>query len=369
MAEQPSFGWQTELTATAPIADDTRSDLEKQSAVVDLLRGRVGSAPLTAALIAASRASVDLAKDKNVDDMIRNNPRVRVTFDDEMEALYEYAAEHDDVHDLASLKAFIERRPDGIRAEEVHDCYVGAARDTELLITSGGAVAIFDASSRKTCLFPRPPAYLVQLQGEAEAVDARTLATTRDVQDEVRRGDAVALCMPNDRRWVRVASLVRTHAASNQPNRAKRPLSVSSVRPMHSANQYADAFDATTLPCHGEDPLLDSEGAPPRGSWPLAKHGCTNDVRELWLKTAAETPVDHAQLERKMIDEKLDSNRKKERPRRKRAARVEDETKKRRRLAPMFHRLTNTHLKGTEIGAILEEAMRHDYRDRPEGEG
>ena len=106
------FAWQTPgVTAPedgAASSKDGRSSIEKQSAVIDLLRSRVGSAPMSGRAIAAALSeseggTVDLRTDTAVDAMVRANARVTVTFDEEMEALYEYTAKHEDVHDRLSL--------------------------------------------------------------------------------------------------------------------------------------------------------------------------------------------------------------------------------------------------------------------------
>ena len=72
MAET-SFAWQTELTAARPheavaAADDARSPLERQAAVLTLLRSRSGAAPLSAQAIAHQLGAdrVDLDEDAQV---------------------------------------------------------------------------------------------------------------------------------------------------------------------------------------------------------------------------------------------------------------------------------------------------------------
>ena len=73
--------------------------------------------------------------------------------------------------------------------------------------------------------------------------------------------------------------------------------------------------------------------------------------------------MEAARLEQLLVEHKLDKQRGAVRARRKRATPKEDEVKKKRRINPKFQRLTNTHLKGTAIGDVLEAAMNIDYRE------
>ena len=375
------FAWQTPgVTARedAPLDDesdaDPRSAIEKQSAVIDFLRSRVGSAALSARAIAAALSegggrSVDLRVESAVDAMVRANARVVVRFDEEMEALYEYAAKHEDVHDFESLATFVNRSPNGVVGSEVFDCYVGAERDVERAIVGGAVAAILDGTSRRVGLFPRGAPYFVALSGEARFRSDRALATTRDVSSEVRRGDAVGLWLRGERpaNWSRVSS--RVHASGHQPKRAERPLSVTSLKDMHSSNEYCDAFTAAELPLNDGDRATAEFS---RATFRLVKHGCSNDVRGLWLETAAETPVDHAQLERKLLEANLHRGgggaaaRRGKRPGGARAV-AADEGKKKRRINTRFQRLTNTHLIGTAIGDVLAAAQTSDGAESATG--
>ena len=130
---------------------------------------------------------------------------------------------------------------------------------------------------------------------------------------------------------------------------------------MHSANDYADPYDAESVPIA---PVI--AGAPPVATLSLAKHGCTNDVRALWLESAAETPTDRALLERKLTEAQLQGARTGGQHR-KRARHQSDDKKKRRRAATKFERLTNTHLRGTPIGEVLQAALEGSYGDSATG--
>ena len=89
----------------------------------------------------------------------------------------------------------------------------------------------------------------------------------------------------------------------------------------------------------------------------LAKHGCTNDVRALWLETAEQTPTDRSLLQRKLAEADLQHGSLQRRPRGKKRKEEEEAKKKRRRVNPKFAKLTNTHLAGTPIGDVLQAAL------------
>lgn len=366
MAAAPQFAWQTSLTRSTNNEKDPRPDLEKQAAVVACLRMRVGSSALNAQKLMEAMGvdPVDLREEAGVDAMLRKNPRVRVALDDEGEATYAYKAAHDDVHDFGSLVTFVGQAKDGVRAMDLYDTYIGASSDVEKAIVAGDVLACFDASIRKTCLFPRGQPYVCGL-GNAVRDSRTTLQTRRDFRNDVRRGDGLKIARVSrgahelimDRssvKWFRIDSKV--HHAGAQPKRAQRPLSSSSLRDMHSSNSYMSEYDATTVPLgvDEEEEGSDDEEYPVHVS--LAKHGCTNDVRALWLETAEQTPTDRSLLLRLLAEADLQHGSAQRRPRGKK--RKEEETKKkRRRINPKFARLTNTHLAGTPIGDVLQAAL------------
>ena len=364
----PQYSWQTSLTRnTNNREDDPRPDLEKQAAVVACLRRRVGQKPLNAQKLIEEMGAdaVDLRIDSGVDAMLRRNPRVRVALDDEGEATYVYKAAHDDVHDFESLVQFVEQAKDGVRAVDLYDTYIGAADDVEKAIVAGDVLACFDASIRKVCLFPRGQPYVVGLSNAVR--DSRaTLQTRRDLRGDVRRGDAVKIAKVSrgahelimDRssvKWFRIDSKV--HHSGAQPKRAQRPLSASSLREMHSSNVYVSEYDAQTVPLGVDEEDEDDSDDEYPVHVSLAKHGCTNDVRALWLETAEQTPTDRSLLQRKLAEADLQHGSLQRRPRGKKRKEEEEAKKKRRRVNPKFAKLTNTHLAGTPIGDVLQAAL------------
>ena len=373
-----SFGWRSlETLKEEQPADEEDDDAEeevlvKHEAVVNYLKARVREPPASVQSIfegmrlGDTRSAVDLRRERRVDEMLGSNPFVKVDLDDEGERLYSYVPAHADVVDRTSLLKMVADRDDGVPYTELFECYPGVEEDIEDAIVSGDVIAVFDSVNHSTSLFPRREKYLVQLQATVSAdqneAEISVVGTSVSCVDDVRRGDAVLI----GEEWCRVGS--RVHRKGSQPRRAQRPPSVTSTSEMHSQNVYCDVFDEDQMPIH---PPLDE----PVSAEPLYRHGVSNDVRALWLKTGKDVPPDHADLRLKLEElatgkqtKATASNTK--RPRETRwqgaaAAKLKAEkqkasTKRRRLLQnPRLLRLTNTHLKGTEIGDAL---MRADAR-------
>lgn len=337
-----------------PTQSDDRPALEKQLDVVETLRKRGGTSSLNAAqlyeaMVADGRRPVDLREDVEVDQMLRKNAGVDVVVDSEGEAHYGIATAYDDVVDRATLLKRVNESK-GVALEDLEDCYVEAAEHIESMIVAGDVLATTHQTTRKTWLWPRQGTYLVQLAGQAASSqvedDRADVTVTADVRSEVRRGDAVKVGVA----WARVSS--RVSANGRQPKRAERPLSVSSTHDMHKDNHYIDVFDDTRIPVV---PGIDKVG-------PILKHGCTNDVKDLWFATANKTPKDRAELAQLLKNANLDdaaatARRPTKRPRRNPAVEPAVTKKKRRQQRSDAHvKITNTHLRGTEIGNILAAA-------------
>ena len=102
------------------------------------------------------------------------------------------------------------------------------------------------------------------------------------------------------------------------------------------------------------------------------RHGCTKDVREMYLATRSEVPDgDHA-LKRMLLEHKLlEPGEEMRRPLLKKKANVDNDgkPKKRRYYERKNQRMTNTHLEGTEIGAILMRATEKQKQGESVGDG
>lgn len=102
------------------------------------------------------------------------------------------------------------------------------------------------------------------------------------------------------------------------------------------------------------------------------RHGCTKDVREMYLATRNDVPVSDAELKKLLIEHKLlEPGEEMRRPRLKRKANVDNDgkPKKRRYYERKNQRMTNTHLEGTEIGAVLRRAQEKQKQGEQVGDG
>lgn len=103
------------------------------------------------------------------------------------------------------------------------------------------------------------------------------------------------------------------------------------------------------------------------------RHGCTKDVRDMFLATAEDVPESEVELHQKMIEHKLvDPDEPMRRPRMKKKNPNLDsdgKPKKRRYYERKNQRMTNVHLIGTEIGQILAKASEKQQQGKSVGDG
>lgn len=102
------------------------------------------------------------------------------------------------------------------------------------------------------------------------------------------------------------------------------------------------------------------------------RHGCTKDVREMWLQTRELIPTSEVDLHKALIENKLiEPGEKMARPKMKRKANVDNDgkPKKRRYYERKNMRRTNMHLDGTEIGAMLARAAEKQNQGKAVGDG
>lgn len=102
------------------------------------------------------------------------------------------------------------------------------------------------------------------------------------------------------------------------------------------------------------------------------RHGCTKDVRQMYLATRKEIPESAAELKRLLVEHKLlEPGEEMRRPRLQRKANVDNDgkPKKRRYYERKNQRMTNTHLEGTEIGAVLRRATEKQKQGEAVGDG
>jgi hypothetical protein len=102
------------------------------------------------------------------------------------------------------------------------------------------------------------------------------------------------------------------------------------------------------------------------------RHGCSMDVREMYLATRAEVPESEVALKRLLLEHRLlEPGEEMRRPLLKKKANVDNDgkPKKRRYYERKNQRMTNTHLEGTEIGAILLRATEKQKQGEAVGDG
>lgn len=102
------------------------------------------------------------------------------------------------------------------------------------------------------------------------------------------------------------------------------------------------------------------------------RHGCSRDVREMYLATRNDIPESDVELKRMLLEHKLlEPGEEMRRPRLKKKANVDNDgkPKKRRYYERKNQRMTNTHLEGTEIGAVLRRAQEKQKQGEQVGDG
>eukprot|EP00525_Craspedostauros_australis_P007459 CAMPEP_0198127912 /NCGR_PEP_ID=MMETSP1442-20131203/48246_1 /TAXON_ID= /ORGANISM="Craspedostauros australis, Strain CCMP3328" /LENGTH=142 /DNA_ID=CAMNT_0043787985 /DNA_START=21 /DNA_END=449 /DNA_ORIENTATION=- len=102
------------------------------------------------------------------------------------------------------------------------------------------------------------------------------------------------------------------------------------------------------------------------------RHGCTKDVRSMYLATRSLVPESDADVHNLLRKNKLaEPGEQLRRPRLKRKTNVDNDgkPKKRRYYERKNQRMTNLHLKGTEIGAILQRASEKQQKGESVGDG
>lgn len=103
------------------------------------------------------------------------------------------------------------------------------------------------------------------------------------------------------------------------------------------------------------------------------RHGCTLDVRGMYLATASVVPETDRDLRNLLIEYKLlDKDEEIRRPRlTKSGSNIDNDgkPKKRRYYERKSQRMTNTHLEGTEIGALLARATEQQKQGKSVGDG
>lgn len=240
--------------------------------------------------------------------------------------------------------------------KDIADCYEDIKIDVSDAIRTGDIIGVINKETRDTVLFSRGMPFLTQLSGNITGTsNSKYLRTQYNLQNEIRRGDAVRV----ESNWFRVSSTVGSK--KNDPKRARAPLSVTSAQDLSDRNEYVDIFDEKTLPLDSELELDDDVDT---FSGCCFKHGCTNDIRDLWNGTWEQVKRFHGkekELQQELLKLNLISCIDNNSLSVKRRTTETDEEKKanKKRMRKRELKITNTHLKGTVIGNILATAVRN----------
>lgn len=296
---------------------------------------------------------IDLARDKDTLIIVSRHRKLRRSVNDAGAQTLQFSEKYA-ISSYSELLDVLEHENDayvGIPFNEVKSCYRGIERDVDRCIREGTIIACRNTDSKDRILFPRSNPFMAPLSGTVTAYSKRnTLKTSASLVGEVRRGDAVMVRRAGVREdfWFRVSSSTKSNSAM-EPLRSAPPLSVSSEKEMSVHNVYVEKFDESHLP------LDEAFGGAEECSGTAFKHGCTNDVRRLWAESldGMRHAYDDASVERELIAAGLIAP--PERPMvgdATRPAAKSEPKQKRMRISKNVH---NTHLQGTEYGAILEE--------------
>ncbi|RLN59228.1 hypothetical protein BBJ28_00016449 [Nothophytophthora sp. Chile5] len=101
---------------------------------------------------------------------------------------------------------------------------------------------------------------------------------------------------------------------------------------------------------------------PKRGpKFPMVKHGCSNDIRQLWRDTLRAWPSDRAEFERKLVQAGLTTQAKVDANRRQLKRRMKEDKKKNRPRKQRDIKISNQHLIGTKLGEILAKGSQEQF--------
>ncbi|GLD92950.1 hypothetical protein PINS_up001542 [Pythium insidiosum] len=299
---------------------------------------------------------IDLTMDDQVDQRLKNNPKVRVNGE-----MYAYQAKYDIKNRMQLLK-ILDRMPEGMPFEDAIDSYVGVENDLQELTRTGEIICLKNAENGSEVYYPRGQAFLVDVSGVATVEPGSCYAhSSQDVSNELRRGDAIRI----GDHWLRVSAAVKTSSSARPaPFAGMASKSVSSTRDPNVSKKirYVLKFDNEHLPLDAAFP--DAKGRdltnsdkwdqlPKRGpKFQMVKHGCTNDIRQLWKDTLRNWPVDRSEFEKKLVQAGLTTQAKLDATRRQIKRRKKEDKKPRMRKQREI-KISNQHLIGTELGEIL----------------
>ncbi|KAG1684990.1 hypothetical protein DVH05_009820 [Phytophthora capsici] len=308
---------------------------------------------------------IDLSMDDQVEQRLKNNPKVRVQGDQ-----YAYQAKYDIKNQMQLLK-ILDRTPDGMPIEDLIDCYVGVEDDLKELTRTGEIICLKNADKGAEVYYSRGPAFLVDLSGVATVEAGSYLAhSSQDITSEIRRGDAFRV----GDNWFRVSAAVKSSSTTRPaPFAGMATKSVSSTRDPNVSKKikYMFKFDKDHLPLDVPFPDAKRRNVASSDRWDLlpkrgpkfqmVKHGCSNDIRQLWRDTLRTWPSDRAEFDKKLVQAGLTTQAKVDASRRQMKRRLKEDKKKNRPRKQRDIKITNHHLIGTKLGEILAKGGQEQF--------
>ncbi|KAG6972273.1 hypothetical protein JG687_00001574 [Phytophthora cactorum] len=293
-----------------------KNDGAKVYKILEFLRKVPMHKPVSVADI-FKHTGVDLTMDDQVEQRLKNNPKVRLQGDQ-----YAYQAKYDIKNRMQLLK-ILDRIPEGMPIEDLIDCYVNVEDDLKELTRTGEIICLKNADKGAEVYYSRGAPFLVDLSGVATVEAGSYLAhSSQDVTDEIRRGDAFRI----GDNWFRVSAAVKSSSTTRPaPFAGMATKSVSSTRDPNVSKKikYMFKFDKDHLP-------LDVP-------FPDAKR--RNKLVQAGLTTQAKVDANRRQMKRRLKEDK-----KKNRPRKQRDIKI-----------------TNHHLIGTKLGEILAKGSQEQF--------
>uniref|UniRef100_A0AAV1TAD9 TFIIE beta domain-containing protein n=1 Tax=Peronospora matthiolae TaxID=2874970 RepID=A0AAV1TAD9_9STRA len=308
---------------------------------------------------------VDLSMDDQVEQRLKNNPKVRLQGDQ-----YAYQAKYD-IKDRMQLLKILDRIPEGMPIEDLIDCYVGVEEDLKELTRTGETICVKNADKGAEVYYSRGQTFLVDLSGVV-TVEAGSYLThsSQDTTEEIRRGDAFRV----GDNWFRVSAAVRSSSTTRPaPFAGMVTKSVSSTRDLNISKKikYMFKFDKDHLPLDVPFPDAKRRNVASSDRWDLlpkrgpkfqmVKHGATNDIRQLWRDTLRSWPSDRAEFEKKLVQAGLTTQSKVDANRRQMKRRLKEDKKKNRPRKQRDIKITNHHLIGTKLGEILSKGSQDQF--------
>ena len=336
---------------------DTSSNLTLQANVIMYLQKLTSEQHATPVSILRELGIDLLDRNKDVLSMVRNNPKVEVVEEGNVVSYLKYRSKFN-VHNKEELRNLIIRYKSGVSSKDLQDTYHGVTSDMLEMRSTGEVIANKnrDKDDKDIFLYPRGIPFFVELSGSVKAVPGDdTITCSENNGEEIRRGDVILIGGSG----FRVDCCIE--GRSSQPARAKPPLSVSSLvdHDQRGLNKYLKKFTENIIPLDGD---YDGDEA---FVGTALKHGCTNDLRALWGKTASEMETlglstDRRQFEINLEDKliKLGLLTRSGSAIATKAKTVIQEKQKRLKSKKTytFHRQSNTHLDGTSLGLALKHS-------------